>query len=82
MSISLSPSALADKPLNNNYVQDEPLKIKATAFAGLEEEAAKENIFTERDSKGDNRGSFLPIDIKSEERRVGKEGRSRWAPYH
>lgn len=69
--------ALADKPLNNNYVQDEPLKIKATAFAGLEEEAAKENIFTERDTKGDNRGSFLPIDIPLRE--SGAPEKRKWS---
>src|SRR2546430_8433400 len=26
--------------------------------------------------------SFSPVDIRSEERRVGKECRSRWSPYH
>ena len=27
-------------------------------------------------------GELLQYDIRSEERRVGKEGRSRWSPYH
>lgn len=61
MSFSLSP--LADKALNNNNVPDEPLKIKASVLAGLEEEAAKENIYTERDTREGNISGFLPIDI-------------------
>lgn len=61
LSFSLSP--LADKALNNNNVPDEPLKIKASALAGLEEEAAKENIYTERDTREGNISGFLPIDI-------------------
>lgn len=61
MSFSLSP--LADKALNNNNVPDEPLKIKASALAGLEEEAAKENIYTERGTREGNISGFLPIDI-------------------
>src|SRR3989454_11941703 len=27
-------------------------------------------------------GRGIPVDIRSEERRVGKECRSRWSPYH
>ena len=27
-------------------------------------------------------GYFLPVLVRSEERRVGKECRSRWSPYH
>src|ERR1022692_5316673 len=27
-------------------------------------------------------GIMAPLDTRSEERRVGKEGRSRWSPYH
>ena len=31
---------------------------------------------------GSNRARFAPEDRRSEERRVGKECRSRWSPYH
>ena len=31
---------------------------------------------------GDSAGGFGPIKDRSEERRVGKECRSRWSPYH
>ena len=27
-------------------------------------------------------GNMLPVPVRSEERRVGKECRSRWSPYH
>ena len=30
----------------------------------------------------DGNGSGLVVDLRSEERRVGKERRSRWSPYH
>ena len=30
----------------------------------------------------DENGERIPITIRSEERRVGKECRSRWSPYH
>jgi len=33
-------------------------------------------------SKGLRRGYVVNIDARSEERRVGKECRSRWSPYH
>ena len=32
--------------------------------------------------KGDNYGFFSACGYRSEERRVGKECRSRWSPYH
>ena len=36
--------------------------------------------FSSKDAKGDFVG--FDIDLRSEERRVGKECRSRWSPYH
>src|SRR5687768_17984491 len=41
----------------------------------------------EDDPQGENlwagtRGAYAPEEMRSEERRVGKECRSRWSPYH
>ena len=33
-------------------------------------------------AKNRNKGGICFVDLRSEERRVGKECRSRWSPYH
>src|SRR2546426_4694263 len=36
----------------------------------------------QRGDPGNSRGESVPLHRRSEERRVGKECRSRWSPYH
>lgn len=64
MSFSFHPSA--DKALHNNNIHEESLKIKSSFAGEVEQQAAKENIYTERDNREDNRG-FLPIEIPTRE---------------
>src|ERR1051326_6446586 len=45
-------------------------------------EAIKKAMKDKKISEDDERSSLDQIDRKSEERRVGKECRSRWSPYH
>src|SRR5215813_15652797 len=61
---------------------------------GPGESAARDGLASEAETLGDHRparpaGAHAPIEgledggrLRSEERRVGKECRSRWAPYH
>ena len=44
------------------------------AFAGITDEPAAPAVV--------QTGADIPITLRSEERRVGKECRSRWSPYH
>ena len=64
MSFSFGPSA--DKAHHNNNIHEESFKIKSSFAGQLEQEAAKENIYTERDNREENRG-FLPIEIPTRE---------------
>ncbi len=41
-----------------------------------------ENIVEEGETFLETQEGPMPIEVRSEERRVGKEGRSRWSPYH
>src|SRR3712207_7053940 len=54
----------------------EILKDGASALYGSEAVGGVVNIFTRDDYQG------MEIGARSEERRVGKECRSRWSPYH
>ena len=57
---------------------DKELLQKAAKESGLCEE-----IFESHDEKPTNSFLYsLVMDTRSEERRVGKECRSRWSPYH
>src|SRR5256885_6292940 len=49
--------------------------------ARLESLGAGEILLTSMDADGTQNGYDLAL-TRSEERRVGKEGRSRWSPYH
>src|SRR5258708_24430437 len=39
-------------------------------------------VVTSANNEGDNACRTVPANLRSEERRVGKECRSRWSPYH
>src|SRR5690606_41437055 len=41
-----------------------------------------ENLFEETTHQADHQADTAPVETRSEERRVGKEGRSRWSPDH
>src|SRR2546430_13790778 len=51
-----------------------PTLDTATVFAGM--------CLLEGTNISEGRGTTRPFEIRSEERRVGKECRSRWSPYH
>lgn len=51
---------------DNNNIHEDSFKIKSSFAGQLEQESAKENIYTERDHKEENRG-FLPIEIPTRE---------------
>ena len=40
-----------------------------------------EDLFVDGE-KAEKNGQLVPVEGRSEERRVGKECRSRWSPYH
>lgn len=56
----------ADKAHHNNNIHEESFKIKSSFAGQLEQEATKENIYTERDHREEN-GGFLPIEIPTRE---------------
>src|SRR5215510_15244689 len=62
------PAALFLHPLDKGYYKSEGLNVTINPAANSIEPV-------ERVSSGD-------YDLRSEERRVGKECRSRWSPYH
>ena len=54
-------------------------------FVVLTDEDGNEKEFEHIDTLEDNGTMYLaliPAELRSEERRVGKECRSRWSPYH
>src|SRR2546427_7045948 len=76
--IGLGTTAGLELNLQDRGVND------VTRFAGLAGEVARD-----ANALADLRGVYPPIRVntpqlfvRSEERRVGKEGRSRWSPYH
>src|ERR1041384_6780890 len=59
------------------------LRISRIAVLGAFEQLLAEGYFETRPGSGTFVARALPDEIsKSEERRVGKECRSRWSPYH
>ena len=59
--------------------------IKAAStlgFKGIQIDATQRDITPENLSQTGRRELRRVIDLRSEERRVGKECRSRWSPYH
>ena len=49
---------------------------------GYDERERLQKFFDREEIEGDYSGIFHPFQMRSEERRVGKECRSRWSPYH
>ena len=64
--------------LNPNGVLDTPPEMRALPAPA----AGGPDNKTPRPSRDDRGVSSLSLRSRSEERRVGKEGRSRWSPYH
>ena len=63
---------------------DEPSSCNATGSGGTEEETqAVVLVKTENIVEVNEDGKYsILLGLRSEERRVGKECRSRWSPYH
>src|SRR2546422_10938344 len=66
-------------------------KVLKSAVANAEQRALRENTALDGDqlrvkyavvNEGPTLKRFNPAALRSEERRVGKECRSRWSPYH
>src|SRR5258708_21534735 len=79
----------AELPFVPHPVPVDPVQIPGTHSAGCDGEAAallafeKSRVrFLELGRAGANAIFKLGIEPRSEERRVGKECRSRWSPYH
>ena len=61
-------------------ILDSPVSISDSSLVRLKEMGnITEIMYSEKRSRG---GYITKIDKRSEERRVGKECRSRWSPYH
>ena len=61
-----------------------PLAARVTDNAGMlddKQKAALEGVLADYEAKTGSQIAVLLV-IRSEERRVGKECRSRWSPYH
>ena len=58
------------------------LTVNATKFTGRVLKAALSKYLAHRKNKKLQNSRDSPDDVRSEERRVGKECRSRWSPYH
>src|SRR5258706_37826 len=63
---------IVDDPLNANEVHSEPARKRVIDWYG----GALVSRLNDKQT-----GSIVAV-MRSEERRVGKEGRSRWSPYH
>ena len=55
------------------YTTDKPIKVRESQFIKVDDEITCAKYIT---------WLAAPLDYRSEERRVGKECRSRWSPYH
>ena len=63
-----------------DYIDDITMNVRERAAAGLE--GAAERLQTVADTVEDGLSGAARRASRSEERRVGKECRSRWSPYH
>ena len=54
----------------------------ATSGLGIERADVKQSVYEVLVDQIEATGAILPTLCRSEERRVGKECRSRWSPYH
>ena len=74
------------KTINFNFIRSQSLgeEIADTIFEKIECGEIKENdiLPTEQELVNEFKVSRTVIRERSEERRVGKECRSRWSPYH
>ena len=85
MAVSLVPAdafaavhdAVKDATTTTAYEKVEAEKKAAQPKAGSAEAAIQEALYTNTDEV-----DLSKYNLRSEERRVGKECRSRWSPYH
>ena len=76
LAIILEDKPEAGSPMQEIFVSADKVVFKDSAAAGMRTYAAQEKLLA---AYGDKAVTAL---IRSEERRVGKECRSRWSPYH
>ena len=73
-------SVLKSLRKSNNLTQEDlakALKVSRSTI-GMYENGSREPDYETLEAIAD----YFNVDIRSEERRVGKECRSRWSPYH
>ena len=79
---NFAPTPLSEKNLNEENVQGEIFVTGNTVIDALH--MVVEKLKTDDALRAEQEGVLLKAgyDVRSEERRVGKECRSRWSPYH
>src|SRR2546425_9216075 len=73
------------RPLGRVALRDLPLPVQHVAFRGpaaIGEDSPEEEQRLALERVAGGHEVVLELDHRSEERRVGKECRSRWSPYH
>ena len=81
--------AVINAMVHNDYTREIPPKfeifpdrLEITSYGGLFEGMTKEDFFSGLSLPKNKELMRIFKDLRSEERRVGKECRSRWSPYH
>src|SRR5256885_17213945 len=74
-----TPFTARDVVFSLNRAKGENAQVKSL-LSSMEEAKAVDDLTVQVKTKGPN--LIFPDNLRSEERRVGKECRSRWSPYH